>query len=42
MLEYPPNFQRPAFPSQMPQMSNLEVMIENMLVAEQKQDEYIK
>jgi len=26
----------------MPQKSNLEVMMENALVAEQKQDEYIK
>ena len=38
----PPNFQRPSFPSQMPQKSNLEAMMENMLMAQQKQDEYIK
>jgi len=29
----PPGFQRPSFPSQMPQKSNLEVMMENMLMA---------
>ena len=38
----PPSFQRPSFPSQMPQKSNLEVMKENMFMAQQKQDEYIK
>jgi len=37
-----PSFQRPLFPSHMPQKSNLEVMIENMLMTQQKQDEYIK
>jgi len=37
-----PDFQRPLFPSQMPQKSNLEVMMESMLMAQQKQDEYIK
>ena len=37
-----PDFQRPPFPSQIPQKSNLEVMIENMLMAQQKYDEYIK
>jgi len=42
MLEYPPDFQRPPFPSQMPQKANLELMMENMLIAQQKQDEYIK
>ena len=35
-------FQRPPFPSQMPQNSNLEVIIENMLMEQQKEDEYIK
>jgi len=29
----PPGFQRPSFPSQMPQKSNLELMMENMLMA---------
>ena len=38
----PPYFQRPSFPSQMPQKSNLEAMMESMLMAQQKQDEYIK
>ena len=38
----PPGFQRPPFPSQMPHMSNVELMMENMLMAQQKQDEYIK
>jgi len=38
----PSGFQRLQFPSQMPQKSNLEVMMENMLIAQQKQDEYIK
>jgi len=32
----PPGFQRPLFPSQMPQKANLEVMMENMLMAQQK------
>ena len=38
----PPGFQRPSFPSQMHQKSNLEQMMENMLMVQQKQDEYIK
>ena len=38
----PPGFQRPPFPSQMPQKSNLESMIESMLMEQQKLDEYIK
>jgi len=38
----PSNFQRPPFPSQVPQKFNLEVMMENMLMAQQKQDKYIK
>ena len=38
----PLGFQRPHFPSQIPQKSNLEAMTENMLMAQQKQDEYIK
>ena len=38
----PPSFQRPSFPSQMLQKSNLEAMMESMLMAQQKQDEYIK
>ena len=42
MLEYPPSFQRPQFPSQMPQKSNLELMMENILIAQQERDEYIK
>ena len=29
----PPGFQRPPFPSQMPQKCNLEVMMDNMLMA---------
>jgi len=37
-----PGFQKPPFPSQMPQKSNLELMMENMLMAQQLQDEYIK
>ena len=32
----PPGFQRPSFPFQMPQKSSLEVMMENMLMAQQK------
>jgi len=32
----PPNFQRPAFPSQVPQKSNFEAMMESMLMAQQK------
>ena len=38
----PPGFQRPPFPQQAPQKSNLEAMMENILLAQQKQDEYIK
>ena len=38
----PPDFQRPLFPSQVPQKSNLEAMMESILMAQQKQDEYIK
>ena len=38
----PPGLQRPPFLSQVPQKSNLEVMMESMLMAQQKQDEYIK
>jgi len=38
----PPDFQRLSFPSQMSQKSNLELMMENMVMAQQKQDEYIK
>ena len=38
----PPSFQRPPFPSQMPQKSNLEVMMKSMLMAQKTQDEYIK
>ena len=38
----PPDFQRPPFPSQVPQKFNLEAMMENMLMAQQKQDKYIK
>jgi len=37
----PPGFQRP-FPPQVPQESNLEAMMESMLMSQQKQDEYIK
>ena len=37
-----PNFQRPHFPPQVPQKSNLEDMMESVLIAQQKQDEYIK
>jgi len=37
----PPSFQRPPFPSQMSQKSNLESMMESMLMTQQKQDEYI-
>jgi len=36
------SFQRPLFPSQVPQKSNLELMMENMLSAQQKLDAYIK
>ena len=36
------SFQRPHFPPQAPQKSNLEAMIESILMAQQKQDEYIK
>ena len=38
----PPRFQKPLFPQQAPQKSNLEVMMESILLAQQKQDEYIK
>ena len=38
----PPGFQRPPFPPQVPQKSNLEAMMESMLMAQQKQDGYIK
>ena len=40
----PPEFQRPTFPPQAPppQKSNLELMLESVLLAQQKQDEYIK
>jgi len=38
----PFDFQRPPFPSQVPLKFNLEAMIESMLMAQQKQDEYIK
>ena len=38
----PPRFQRPPFPSQMPQKSNLETMMESILMEKQKQDQYIK
>jgi len=37
----PPNFQRPHFPPQVPQKSNLDAMMESTLMAQQKQDEYI-
>jgi len=37
-----PGFQRLHLPSQVPQKSNLEAMMESMLMAQQKQDEYIK
>jgi len=39
-----PRFQRPSFPSQAPppQRSNLELMLESALLAQQKHDEYIK
>jgi len=38
----PPSFQTPPFPFQISQKSNLEAMMENMLMAQQKQNEYIK
>ena len=38
----PPRFQRPPFPLQALQKSNLEAMMESMILAQQKQDEYIK
>ena len=40
----PPGFQRPSFPPQAPppQKSNLESMLESVLLAQQKQDEYMK
>ena len=38
----PPSFQRPLFPSQIAQKSNLKAMMESMLIAQQKLDEYIK
>ena len=40
----PPGFQRPTFPPQAPppQKSNLESMLESVLLTQQKQDEYIK
>ena len=41
---HPPRFQRPSFPPQAPppQKSNLELMLESVLLTQQKQDEYIK
>jgi len=38
----PPGFQRPPFPSQMSQKSTSELMTKSVLMAKQKQDEYIK
>jgi len=38
----PPWFSKTPFPSQMSHKSSLEVMIESMLMAQQKQDDYIK
>jgi len=38
----PLDFRRPPFPPRVTQKSNLEAMIEIMLMAQQKQDEYIK
>ena len=38
----PPGLQKPSYPQQALQKSNLEFMMENMLLAQQKQDEYIK
>jgi len=38
----PYGFQRPSYPQQAPKKSSLESMMENMLFAQQKQDEYIK
>ena len=38
----PLGFQGPPYPQQAPQKSNLEVIMESMLLAQQKQDEYIK
>jgi len=35
----PLGFQRPLFPPQMPQKTNLEAMMESMLMAQQKQEE---
>jgi len=37
-----PSFQRSPFPPQVPQKSNLEAMMESMLMTQQKQDEYTK
>ena len=38
----PFGFQIPSYPQQAPQKFNLESMMENMLLAQQKQDKYIK
>jgi len=38
----PLGFQRPPFPSQLPLKSNLEAMMESMLMTKQISDEYIK
>jgi len=38
----PSGFQRPPFPQQAPQKSNLEAVMESILLTQQKQDEYIK
>jgi len=38
----PPDFQRPPFPSQVPQKSNLRAMVKSMLLEQQKKDEHIK
>jgi len=38
----PPGFHRPPFPQQAPPKSNLEAMMESMLLVQQKQDEYMK
>jgi len=41
-VRLPLDFQRPRFPPQASQKSNLKAMMESILMAQQKQDEYIK
>ena len=41
-VKLPPRFQTLLFPPHAPQKSNLEAMVESMLLAQHKQNEYIQ